>query len=524
MNLEFGKEDFALDFEYKIFLVFEDNRYDIAYGDTDIDKTTNFKSLERDIFNKKEEDRIEEAVREYLDQRYENIHLFGRGGFSRVVSGYEKNEQVGHAIKIIDLGRLGRGESLNLIKREVTNMERCKHKYILNLERAVWEVQGFLLIITILCDSTLLSVRVENRRREYLGYLGDLAEGVAYLHSIDIVHRDIKPANILIRREREGNIIQVGDFGLTKCIMDESTKSTQRGGTWNYMPHEWVMPESRDDRLNPSGDNWALGVMIYEILENTSPFDYGEENVNEVRKRLKRCHYTPLLPRNQEWEGLIQSIFRVKEERLKAYQIGECIREILRVEGNVDHVDVGDINDIGDINGDGKPKMSIMLSGEDEGSNQGTKGNSRELEESNSSKLLNESSWSWSNPPSNSSSDPASSNQQLLSVEEKETQIDRALGAMFGSLIGDAFGAPFEFTPNKIYKQEVKSLLSTKKLPPRSKGNPPLGQISDSELSLSLAHALLKGHGHINILQIARFYAKWIQSPPFRSNYICIYI
>jgi serine/threonine-protein kinase len=97
-----------------------------------------------------------------------------------------------------------------------------------------------------------------------------VARGMAKAHERGVVHRDLKPDNVMLNEEGEAKIL---DFGLAKlhaAPLDAArTKTGQRLGTPSYMsPEQW---EGRD--VDARSDVFSFGVMLYEMLTGTRPFD-----------------------------------------------------------------------------------------------------------------------------------------------------------------------------------------------------------------------------------------------------------
>jgi len=94
-----------------------------------------------------------------------------------------------------------------------------------------------------------------------------VGEGLAYAHQHQVVHRDIKPANILITAEGRAKI---ADFGIAR--MRSSETRTQTGiilGSPRYIAPEQVVGKRADHR----SDIFSLGVILYESLTGTTPFN-----------------------------------------------------------------------------------------------------------------------------------------------------------------------------------------------------------------------------------------------------------
>ena len=125
--------------------------------------------------------------------------------------------------------------------------------------------------ITDFCDQNQLSVR---RRLEL--FLA-VCQAVQHAHQKGIIHRDIKPSNVLVTLHDDTPVVKVIDFGIAKATGQQLTEKTLFTnfalmiGTPLYMSPEQAQMSGLD--VDTRSDIYSLGVLLYELLTSTTPFD-----------------------------------------------------------------------------------------------------------------------------------------------------------------------------------------------------------------------------------------------------------
>jgi len=104
-----------------------------------------------------------------------------------------------------------------------------------------------------------------------------VAKALSKVHAAGLLHRDIKPDNIFLVDGEEDVFVKLLDFGIAKAAtaddaapLDSQTKTGQIVGTPFYMSPEQVTAQKTIDLRS---DLWALGVVAFEALTGTRPYD-----------------------------------------------------------------------------------------------------------------------------------------------------------------------------------------------------------------------------------------------------------
>ncbi len=127
---------------------------------------------------------------------------------------------------------------------------------------------------------TVYSDRHRLNTPERLQLFMQVCEGVQHAHQKGIIHRDLKPSNVLVTIQDERPVPKIIDFGVAKATSQHLTERslfTELGvliGTPEYMSPEQAEMGSLD--IDTRTDIYALGVLLYELLTGSIPFDRKE--------------------------------------------------------------------------------------------------------------------------------------------------------------------------------------------------------------------------------------------------------
>jgi WD40 repeat protein/serine/threonine protein kinase len=142
--------------------------------------------------------------------------------------------------------------------------------------------------VTAFCDDNHRSVR------DRLLLFVPVCHAIQHAHQKGVIHRDIKPTNVLVTLHDGVPVPKVIDFGIAKATGQQLTERTlftnfaQMVGTPLYMSPEQAEMSGLD--VDTRADIYALGVLLYELLTGTTPFDKEQlkaASYDEIRRIIR---------------------------------------------------------------------------------------------------------------------------------------------------------------------------------------------------------------------------------------------
>lgn len=259
--------------------------------------------------NETHEFELKEVTKEGHDKadpgQFELLKVLGQGSFGKVflvrkVVG--KDSGTLYAMKVLKKATLKVRDRMRT-KTERNILVDVQHPFIVRLHYAFQTEGKLYLILDFLRGGDLfsrLSQEVMFTEEDVKFYLAELALALDHIHSLGIIYRDLKPENILL--DADGHI-SLTDFGLSKLPLDDQ-KAYSFCGTVEYMAPEVVNRKGHSF----AADWWSLGVLMYEMLTGTLPFQ-GPNRKETMTQILKAKLGMPQFL-SPEAQALLRALFK----------------------------------------------------------------------------------------------------------------------------------------------------------------------------------------------------------------------
>jgi serine/threonine protein kinase len=206
--------------------------------------------------------------------------LIGSGGMGRVYVGTREGQPSRAAVKVLSRGGVT-DIAMRRFQQESAILAKLDHPGIARLHASglhddgqstfPWFAMEF---IDDGLDLTDWAARQSLPMRGRLELFVRVCDAISHAHAQGIVHRDLKPGNILVDARAQVKVI---DFGIARAAQEDSsrfgvrTETGQLVGTLQYMSPEQCLGQR--DRIDARTDVYALGMILFELLSETYPYD-----------------------------------------------------------------------------------------------------------------------------------------------------------------------------------------------------------------------------------------------------------
>jgi eukaryotic-like serine/threonine-protein kinase len=250
---------------------------------------------------------------------YQIIELLGEGGVGRVHAAFDSVLEREVAIKSLRPELVNDKSFLERFRSEATHLARLNHPNITTLHSLFSEGRNLYMVMERVRGRSLDELlRARGSRlgvKDSLALIAQVAEGLAYAHSMGVIHRDIKPANLMIT---DSGLVKIMDFGIARARGSQRlTRDGSMVGTLPYMAPEQLRGEGGDER----SDLYSLAIVLYEMLAGHVPFaaatDYALMQA-QIHARPPRLHVPDLSADVQS--ALLQALAKNPERRFSSVQ------------------------------------------------------------------------------------------------------------------------------------------------------------------------------------------------------------
>ena len=202
--------------------------------------------------------------------RFELVDLIGKGGMSSVYKAHDRLLDRIVAIKILHPHYTQDEEYVERFRREARSVAQLSHPNIVTvIDRG--EDEGRQYIVFECVEGENLKQLVQRAGplpvREALELALQMARALSFAHTRGLVHRDVKPQNVLLNADGQAKMT---DFGIAREVDVQGVTITGTVlGTSEYIAPE----QARGQQVDAQTDVYSLGVVLYELLTGSVPYD-----------------------------------------------------------------------------------------------------------------------------------------------------------------------------------------------------------------------------------------------------------
>jgi serine/threonine-protein kinase len=207
--------------------------------------------------------------------KYRVIRVIGRGGMGVVYEAEHQRLGQRFAIKMLNAETRRVPELAARFEREARAAAKLKGPNVVRVSDVESDAFGSPFMVMELLEGCNLDDLLESRGRlqvaEAVDYILQACSAMVEAHAARIIHRDLKPGNLFLAQANGTQVLKVLDFGISKLEGDAAVTLTSSAlGTPVYMSPEQIRSARRVDERS---DIWSLGVILYEMVTGTRPFN-----------------------------------------------------------------------------------------------------------------------------------------------------------------------------------------------------------------------------------------------------------
>ena len=241
---------------------------------------------------------MDNLIHRSLEGRYRIEQLLGAGGMANVYKGTDMQTGKLVAVKVLKQEYVNNPDLVRRFKNEAKAISLLNHPNITKVyDVSVSDELQYIVMEYI--EGITLKEYMEYRAKaltykETVHFIMQILAALQHAHDKGIVHRDIKPQNIMLLAD---GTIKVMDFGIARFSRSESRTITDKAiGSVHYISPE----QARGNPTDLRADLYSVGVMMYEMLSGTLPFESDSpvsvaiKQISEEAKPLRELN--PAVP------------------------------------------------------------------------------------------------------------------------------------------------------------------------------------------------------------------------------------
>ncbi len=243
-------------------------------------------------------DAVPVVVGEVLAGKYRVERVLGAGGMGVVVAARHLQLDQLVALKFVLPSALEDGMVTERFLREAKAAVRLKSEHVAKvLDVGTLETGAPYIVMEYLEGSNLAEViglQAPLSADVACDYLIQACEALSEAHTLGVIHRDLKPQNLFLTKGIGGAaLVKVLDFGISKVKQAEGVQNLTQTATVIGSPLYMAPEQMRSARsADQRSDIWALGVVLYEMLSRSLPFE--AETITDLAIKIVQEPFAPL--------------------------------------------------------------------------------------------------------------------------------------------------------------------------------------------------------------------------------------
>lgn len=203
-------------------------------------------------------------------ENFKVLQRLGHGAQGSVYLVQDKRDDVKYVLKKVECTDEAQA---NKAFKEANALQTLQHPYVCGYKEFFvnWDREESAMYVCIIMEYYKLGdmdrvLKQKRRSKEHIEelllkrWLGQMVEGLCFVHDQKVIHRDLKPSNIFMKDDLS---ISIGDFGVATVMGDIRTMTRTAVGTMNWMAPEIL--EATSPHYDERSDVWSLGCIILEM-------------------------------------------------------------------------------------------------------------------------------------------------------------------------------------------------------------------------------------------------------------------